>query len=82
MPPLSAHLAIVLLVTLILPALIYLVCLALWPIKGELRDKGLRISVSSGYVLNLIGLSLSSCFVALSLLSHGGTFTIPFRTPI
>jgi len=79
MPPLSVHLAIVLLVTLILPALIYLVCLALWPIKGELRDKGLRISVSSGYVLNLIGLSLSSCFVALSLLSHGGDLHDPVQ---
>jgi hypothetical protein len=79
MPPLSVHLAMVLLVTLILPALIYLVCLAPWPLKGELRDKRLRISVSLGYVLNLIGLSLSSFFVALSLLSHGGDLHDPFQ---
>ena len=79
MPPLSVPLAMVLLVTLILPALIYLVCLAPWPLKGELRAKGLRISVSLGYVLNLIGLSLSSFFVALSLLSHGGDLHDPFQ---
>jgi hypothetical protein len=71
MPPLSVPLAMGLLVTLILPALTYLVCLAPWPLKGERRDKGLRISVSSGYVLNLIGLSLSSCLVAFSLVWHG-----------
>jgi hypothetical protein len=67
-PLLSVPQAMVLLVTLILPALIYLVCLAPWPLKGELRAKGLRISVSSGYVLNLIGLSLSSWLVVFSLL--------------
>ena len=71
MPPLSVPLVMGLLVTLILPALTYLVCLALWPLKGERRDKGLRISVSLGYVLNLIGLSLSSCLVAFSLLWPG-----------
>ena len=79
MPPLSVPLAMGLLVTLILPALIYLVCLAPWPLKGERRDKGLRISVSIGYVLNLIGLSLSSCFVAFSLLWHGGDLHDPVQ---
>ena len=77
---LSVPLTMVLLVTLILPALIYLACLALWPLKGDLRDKGLRISVSIGYVLNLIGLSLSSCLVALSLLSHGEAHYLALNT--
>jgi hypothetical protein len=71
MPPLPAPLALVLLTTLILPALIYLVCLLLWPVKSEWKDRGLRKSVSICYVLNLLGLSLSSFFAAFSVFSYG-----------
>jgi len=71
MPPLPAPLALVLLTALILPALIYLVCLLLWPVQSEWKDRGLRKSVSIGYVLNLLGLSLSSFFAAFSVFSYG-----------
>ncbi len=77
---LSVPQAMVLLVTLILPALAYLVCLAPWPLKGERRAKGLRISVSSGYVLNLIGLSLSSWLVAFSHLMQERDNNDPLHT--
>ncbi len=79
MPPLPAPLALVLLTTLILPALIYLVYLALWPVKSKLKDTGLRKSVSICYVLNLIGLSLSSFFAVFSVLSHGGDLHDPVQ---
>jgi hypothetical protein len=79
MPPLPAPLALVLLTTLILPALIYLVYLALWPVKSKLKDTELRKSVSICYVLNLIGLSLSSFFVVFSALSHGGDLHDPVQ---
>lgn len=79
MPPLSAPLALVLLSTMILPALIYLICLVLWPIKSRLKDTGLRKSVSVCYVLNLIGLSLSSFFAVFSALSHGGDLHDPVQ---
>lgn len=79
MPPLPAPLALVLLTTLILPALIYLVCLVLWPFKSELKDTGLRKSVSICYVLNLLGLSLSSFFAVFSVLSHGGDLHDPVQ---
>lgn len=77
MPALPAPLALVLLTTLILPVLIYLVCLSLWPVKSELKDTGLGKSVYICYVLNLIGLSLSSFFVVFSALSHGGDLHDP-----
>ncbi len=79
MPPLPVPLALVLLTTLILPALLYLVYLALWPVKSELKDTGLRKSVSICYVLNLIGLSLSSFFAVFSALSHGGDLHDPVQ---
>lgn len=79
MPPLPAPLALVLLTTLILPALIYLVYLALWPVKSKWKDTGLRKSVSICYLLNLIGLSLSSFFAVFSALSHGGDLHDPVQ---
>ena len=79
MPPLPAPLALVLLTILILPAIIYLVCLALWPVKSEWKDRGLRKSISICNVLNLIGLSLSSFFAAFSVLSHGGDLDLPVQ---
>ncbi len=79
MPPLPAPLAIVLLTTLILPALIYLACLVLWPVKSELKDTRLRKSVYVCYLLNLIGLSLSSFYVMFSWLSHGGDLHDPVQ---
>jgi hypothetical protein len=77
LPPLPAPLALVLLTALIGPSLIYLVCLLLWPIKSEWKDRGLRKSVSICLVLNLIGLSLSSFFAAFSVFSHGGDLHMP-----
>ncbi len=79
MPPLPAPLALVLLTTLILPALIYLIFLALWPVKSEWKDTGLRKSVFICYVLNLLGLSLSTFFAVFSALSHGGDLHDPVQ---
>jgi hypothetical protein len=73
MPPLPAPLALVLLSTLILPALLYLLCLLLWPVKSELKDTGLGKSVSVCHLLNLFGLSLSSFSVVFSALSRDST---------
>lgn len=78
-PPLPAPLALVLLTTLILPALIYLLSLALWSVKREGKDTGLRKSVFICYVLNLLGLSLSTFFAVFSALSHGGDLHDPVQ---
>jgi hypothetical protein len=79
LPPLSVQTAIVLLATLILPALTYLACLVFWSARGKLKDDLLGKSVFVGYLLNLIGFSLSSFYVALSLLSHGGDLHDPIQ---
>jgi hypothetical protein len=79
MPPLPAPLALVLLSTMILPALIYLICLVLWPFTSELKDTGIRKSVSVCFLLNLLGLSLSSLYAVFSVLSHGGDLHDPVQ---
>lgn len=72
MPPLPLALALVLLITLLLPALLYLLSLTLWPLRNARLDAGLRGSLYIGYVLILVGLSLSAYLFLLSMFSSGG----------
>ncbi len=80
MPPLSVPLATVSLATLILPALTYLVCLLRWSVRNKLKDLLLGKGIYVSYLLNTIGWSLSSFFVAFSILcSTGGDLHDPFQ---
>lgn len=82
MPPLPAPLGLIALTTLILPALIYLVYLALWFVKSELKNTQLQKSVFICYVLSLLGLSLSAFFATLSALSRGGDLHDPVQNTL
>ncbi len=65
-PPLAAPLAVVLLVALILPALIYLALLLLLPISVKWKNTPLRRGLVAGSWLNFIGLSLSGLWLLSS----------------
>jgi len=65
-PPLAAPLAVVLLVALILPALIYLALLLLLPISVTWKNPPLRRGLVLGSWLNFIGLSLSGLWLLSS----------------
>jgi hypothetical protein len=65
-PPLAAPLAVVLLVALILPALIYLALLLLLPISVTWKTPPLRRGLVLGSWLNFIGLSLSGLWLLSS----------------
>ncbi len=65
-PPLAAPLAVVLLVALILPALIYLALLLLLPISVTWKNSPLRRGLVLGSWLNFIGLSLSGLWLLSS----------------
>ena len=65
-PPLFAPLAVVLLVALILPALIYLALLLLLPISVKWKNPPLRRGLVLGSWLNFIGLSLSGLWLLSS----------------
>ncbi len=62
-PPLSAPLAVVLLVALILPALIYLAFLLLLPISVKWKNIHLRRCIVLSSLLNIIGLCLSTLWL-------------------
>ncbi len=78
LPPPCAPLASVLLVALILPALVYLVCLVFLPVSSKRKNTRLRASISLSYLLTIISLSLSSFCLAFSLISHGGDLSDPY----
>lgn len=79
MPPPSLPIVIALMAALLLPALVYLASLMLWRVRSPLKDSLLGKSIFVSYLLNLLGLSLSTFCIVFSFLSTGGDLHDPVQ---
>jgi MFS family permease len=79
MPPPSLPLIVILLAALVIPALVFLINLLLWPVRGTLKDALLSKTMMGMYLLTLSGLVLSTFCLLISFLSGGGDSTDPVQ---
>ena len=77
MPPPSLPLIVVLLAALFIPAIVFLINILLWPVRGALKDALLSKTMLSVYLLTLSGLVLSTFCLLISFISRGGDSTNP-----